>query len=479
MSYNLKNKKILVTGDFNSVHPGHLRLFNFAKKLGGELIVCVRSNELANHCFVDEKLRLENVNNNSLVDRAFILTSSILEIILKEKPDYIVKGKEFEFSFNEESEGLEEYGGKLVFVSGESIFSVSDYIPRESLSLKLTYPNKYLARHNIDPSNIVRLIKNFKSKSVLVIGDSIIDEYIDCDPIGMSQEDPTLVVVPNKYTKYLGGAGIVASHASGLGSKVNFISVVGNDKNKIFSETTLKKYNVNFDFFIDETRPTILKQRFRASNKTLLRVSKLLHHDISINLRNKILNKIKKLINDLDLIIFSDFNYGCLPHDLIQDITDLARKNDVALTADSQSSSQIGHIERYKNTHLITPTEHEARLSEKNYSDSVVTIAKKIAETCKAKNVLLKMQEEGVFIYDSDMDDKSWQSDQLEALNKMPIDTKGAGDSMLTSSSLALISGANIWEAAYIGSLASGIQVSRPGNIPITSKEMLEQVKIK
>jgi len=69
---------------------------------------------------------------------------------------------------------------------------------------------------------------------------------------------------------------------------------------------------------------------------------------------------------------------------------------------------------------------------------------------------------------------KSFETDKIDSINKSAKDVSGAGDSMFISASLALSVGANIWEASFIGSIASSIQVSRIGNIPIEKKEIFE-----
>lgn len=67
-------------------------------------------------------------------------------------------------------------------------------------------------------------------------------------------------------------------------------------------------------------------------------------------------------------------------------------------------------------------------------------------------------------------------TDQLPALNTSPKDVSGAGDCMLISTAMALVAGSNIWEAAFIGTLAAACQVGRVGNLPLTSKELKEAV---
>ena len=66
------------------------------------------------------------------------------------------------------------------------------------------------------------------------MGDVIADEYISCDPLGMSEEDPTIVVTPISSKTFIGGAAIVAAHAASLGAQVQFFSVVGDDQTATF-----------------------------------------------------------------------------------------------------------------------------------------------------------------------------------------------------------------------------------------------------
>ena len=94
-------RKILISGNFNILHPGHLRLFKFAKEQGDWLIVAVNSDQLAGkNAMVPESLRLDGVISNTLVDEAFILNSSIESLIENIKPNIVVKGKEYEGKSN-------------------------------------------------------------------------------------------------------------------------------------------------------------------------------------------------------------------------------------------------------------------------------------------------------------------------------------------------------------------------------------------
>jgi rfaE bifunctional protein kinase chain/domain len=469
-----KYKTAFISGNFNILHPGHLRLFKYAKECAEVLIVGVKSDRISfNTAIIKEKDRLDCVQNNILVDKAFIIDENISKIIEKIKPDIILKGKEHENKENEEDQIIKKYGGKLLFSSGDSSFSSLDLLESEFINNKkiIEIPEEYLKRHNITTKNLINIINKFKKLNICVIGDLIVDEYIYCEPLGMSHEDPTIVVSPLNSIKFIGGAGIVAAHASGLGAKVDFFSISGKDTTRNFAMKTLNEANVNCHVLIDNSRPTTLKQRFRTKAKTHLRVSNLRQGEISTLLQNKLLNKIKKFINDANVIIFSDFNYGVLSQDLIDKILLLTTKNkNIIIAADSQSSSQIGDISRYKNFNLITPTEHEARISTKNKKDGLVVLVEQLRKLSFAEHILLKLGEEGLLIHS--YKNNNLITDKIHALNISPQDPAGAGDSLLVASTLTLACKGSIWEAACLGSVAAAIQVGRIGNQPLTSLEL-------
>ena len=113
----MNNKKtVFVSGVFNVVHPGHLRLLRFAKECGDHLVIGVLSNNIAGKsAHVLETLRLESVLSNNWVDEAVIIDEPPRDFISRLRPDVVVKGKEHQSQFNPEEEILKSYGGKLLF----------------------------------------------------------------------------------------------------------------------------------------------------------------------------------------------------------------------------------------------------------------------------------------------------------------------------------------------------------------------------
>ena len=104
---NVQNRKIvLVSGNFNIVHPGHLRLLYFAKGCGDKLIVALFHNN--SNTFVDFEDRKAALLALDTVDSVLEVNEDDLgKVLLEIKPSIVVKGKEHEVSHNLEKKILE------------------------------------------------------------------------------------------------------------------------------------------------------------------------------------------------------------------------------------------------------------------------------------------------------------------------------------------------------------------------------------
>ena len=471
---------VFVSGNFNIVHPGHLRLLNFAKGCGDCLIVGVNSDGAGNS-HIREELRLEGLKLISIVSHAFILRMPPQEFIQLLKPNIVVKGKEHEFSYNPEADVVEEYGGRLLFSSGDVRFSSLDLLQREfreSNFSAIIKPSDYTERHNFSYDDLIKIVDKFDKIKVVVIGDIIIDEYINCDPLGMSREDPTIVVTPIRNDRFIGGAGIVAAHAIGLEAKVNYFGVTGADEIADYAKRSLAKYGVQHEILTDSSRPTTLKQRYQSEGKTLLRVSHLRQHDIGQEIADKLIERICDSLSNVDLVIFSDFNYGCLPQKVVDVVSRVALDKNIMMVADSQASSQLGDVSRFKNAYLLTPTEYEARLAVRDFSSGLVALAEALKNRASAKQIVLTLGKEGLLIHAPAKEGGKCITDKLPAFNTTPRDVAGAGDSLLISSALALATGADIWQSIYLGSVAAACQVSRVGNSPLRADELRKELSL-
>jgi rfaE bifunctional protein kinase chain/domain len=464
-----------VSGNFNVVHPGHLRLLKFAAEQADILVVGVNPDSMPGVTLAQE-LRLDNVRSISFVHHVVRLEEAAASFIARLQPNVVVKGKEFEDRFNPEQDAVDSYGGRLVFSSGELRFASLALLERDAdvdLST-VRKPLEFPKRHSFDISQLKGLLAKVAGMRVAVVGDLIVDEYVTCDAVGMSQEDPTIVVTPLMSRTFVGGAGAVAAHAHGLGADVNFITLVGDDDAARFARTTLDQQGVTFNAFADPTRPTTRKQRFRALNKTLLRVNHLRQHAAGAEIQRDMLGAVERALESCDLLLFSCFNYGCLPQDLVEAIADRARERGVMMAADSQVSSQTGDVSRFKGMTLLTPTEREARVALNDFVSGLAVIGERLMERARTKHLVITLGAEGALV--NTIVDGTFGSDRLPAFNPSPKDVSGAGDSLFMAASMALCAGANIWEASYLGSLAAALQVSRVGNLPLSTAELVREI---
>jgi rfaE bifunctional protein kinase chain/domain len=440
----------------------------------------VLDDRLSENAQIGQEMRREGVAAISWVGHAFLLHDSPESFIAELHPAVVVKGKEHENGNNPELAAIQSYGGKLLFGSGDTTFSSLDLIRNETERVdhaSIIQSKEFIARHGISIPSLASALDQMRSLKVCVIGDTIVDEYIQCDPLGMSQEDPTIVVTPILTQRYVGGAAIVAAHARHLGAQsVEFISVIGDDDAGRYLAGQLDSYGVRARLIEDDNRPTTLKQRYRAGNKTMLRVSHLRQHKITKALQQQALGYIRASLSNADLVIFADFNYGALPQELVEEVTDECTRRGIKMVADSQSSSQTGDVSRFKNAALLTPTEREARIALGNYEDGLVVIAERLRQKANAENIVVTLGAEGVLIHPKATEKGQWLTDRLAALNTAPRDTAGAGDCLLVCAAMSMAVGRSIWESVYLGSLAAACQVARVGNIPVGAQELLVEI---
>jgi bifunctional ADP-heptose synthase (sugar kinase/adenylyltransferase) len=199
------------------------------------------------------------LKSQEFVDEVVLFNTDLKKVILEIQPDIIIKGSEFSSQNNIESEIVSSYGGELIFSSGSTFFSEKDLLSSsEVVAVDYTekIPFDFLKRNDIALNDISEQILKFSSVKVCVIGDLIIDEYINCHPLGMSREEPNIVVTPIDSQKFLGGAGIVAAHTVGLGATTKLITITGKDEAGSWAIAKAEAYGVSVKSIEDKTRPT-------------------------------------------------------------------------------------------------------------------------------------------------------------------------------------------------------------------------------
>ncbi|XOV79275.1 MAG: PfkB family carbohydrate kinase [Aestuariibacter sp.] len=448
----------------------------FAAEQADELVVGLLDKTSSIGAYFSNEERFQALNSLKFIKHIIIIENNLEKVISQIKPDVVVKGQEFKNQFNPEQESIKAFGGKLIFSSGEKQFSSKELLRRQltensDLSMQL---QKYHERYDISLNTLQQITDRFCNKRIAVFGDIIIDEYQECLPIGMSQEDPSIAVSPLGSYRYLGGAGIVAGHATSLGASAELFSVSGNDELREFAVEMLNSQSTTGHILIDNTRPTTHKLRYRAKDKTLLRVNNFRKHDIEEQISTDLFDIFAAKVKDFDLVIFADFNYGILTKELVEKVSLLCSKNGVPIIADSQTSSQIGDLSKYRDIALTSPTEIEARITTQDETNGLIQVSTDLAQLLNADNVIVTLGPEGILI--RSRSDHGWDTDRLPALSNSAVDTAGAGDALFVTAGLSLISDATAWQAAFLGSVSASIQVNVRGNIPIKKEVLIDNL---
>tara|TARA_Y100001960_G_C14765107_1_gene876482 strand:+ start:1663 stop:3198 length:1536 start_codon:yes stop_codon:yes gene_type:complete len=474
-------------GHFNIIHPGHVRHFRTAVTYGRPLVVAVEGDSQLPKTHRDsvfpEEERAQALAALDLVDLVVILDHGHLrEFVCQVSVSTLVLGREFESARAERVgpaiQDVRNQGGTVVFDPGETHYATSELLygsPGDLEKHRWRAFTRVLKTQNISLNKVFKVMEVPQKPHILVVGDVILDRYVACDPVGMSNEAPVVVVKELETQDYVGGAGIIAAHVAALGSRSTIFSVVGRDDQGEFIEQSLRELGVETILVRDAGRPTTLKIRYLVENQKLFRVSRLKEHSLSRENEEALITEIERHIDSADGILVSDFVYGVITQRLLEALRSLAAENEIPLFGDLQCSSQIGNILKFEGFSLICPTEREARIALGNHDDGVEYIANLLIQKSQSDNAVVKLGAEGFISYLNRQDkDAFLQRQHFPALTANPVDVTGAGDALLAAMTTGLTRGLSVMEASALACLVSAIAVQTVGNRPIGLNEVLQ-----
>ena len=478
------NKKISVLGfgHFNTIHPGHIRYLRYAKKKKGIFAIALIgdgfSKDNQNYNF-NQKERAEALNLLSIVDYIFTLKDSELDMAVKKlKPEVLILGNEFEKTTeesiknavviqNQEKRNTTYYGGQIIYASTDLLISSEIDLDRKR---KMQFRSTCI-KTGLNKVKLLNSLNQWKNSKLIVLGDTIVDQYAACEALGISAEAPVVVVKELETKNFIGGAAIVASHIKALGAQCDFISVVGHDENAKLIEEEIFNQNIGCHLIRDNSRPTTFKKRYIVENQKLFRVSKLEDHSIDEKIELEIIKKLKMLAPNAQGIVISDFVYGLITKRIISVIKELAKKYNLLLFGDLQCSSQVGSILKFKNFSLLCPNEREARLAMGDKDSGLELLSQKLIEKTSSERLIMKLGAEGFISYER-LKSGNVESHPFPALTVNPLDVTGAGDSLLAAMSSGLSSGQKMMETSALGCCIAGLAVTTMGNSPINKNNL-------
>jgi len=476
-------KVILCHGTFDIVHPGHIRHLLYAKSKGDILVVSITGDVHVTkdnyRPYVPQDLRQLNLAALEFVD--YVVTdfdATPLNNLRALKPDFFAKGYEYmdggiHPKTQEELNILESYGGEIIFTPGDIVYSSSALINLGPPDIEIEKLMMLMERENLSFEDLRKTLEAFSDLRVHVVGDTIVDSYTHCSPIGGMTKTPTMSMRYEKRLDFVGGAGIVAKHLKAAGAHVFFSTVLGGDPLADFVLKDLRAFGVECLDVIDQTRPTTNKNAVVANGYRLLKIDTVDNRPISDRVIHLLENNIQS--TQADVVFFCDFRHGIFSKTSIP-ILISAIPESAFRVADSQVASRWGNILDFQGFDLITPNEREARFSLGDQDSVVRNLALALMEQAKCKTLILKMGEKGLITCRNlpSHDPRSFLA--VGSFCDRVIDAVGSGDALLAYASLGLYVSKNEAVASILGSLAAAVECEYDGNIPVTPEKVLAKI---
>ena len=315
------------------------------------------------------------------------------------------------------------------------------------------------------------LKNNFNGKRIAVVGDLMLDCYFWGGVSRISPEAPVPVLQVDDEFYRFGGAMNVAYNISTLGGIPFPIGVIGNDnEGKIFKKLLKEKEISDKGIVVDSKRPTTAKMRVIADKQHVVRIDKEKTNSISPLTEKKILTLLSKEINKLDAIILQDYNKGVLTESLIEQIISLAHKAKKIITVDPKFLNFFS----YQNVTVFKPNRKETEDAFGIWirtDEDISKAGQKLLERLNCKYVLLTLGENGIALFEKDKPER-----RVPTKARNISDVSGAGDTVISTLTMALTAGADIFDATYLANYAGGLVCQEVGIIPIELNTLFNAV---
>ena len=315
------------------------------------------------------------------------------------------------------------------------------------------------------------LRKGFEGKRIAVIGDMMLDGYYWGDVKRISPEAPVPVLEVEEEFFRFGGAANVALNIQTLGGFPIPVGVIGYDNYGTIFSSLMRENKIEDDYIlVDDERPTTTKTRVIANNQHVVRIDKESKTNISEKMEEKLMVQLANLIDSLDGIILQDYNKGVLTSSLINKVISIANNKNILVTVDPKFDNFFD----YKNVTVFKPNkkETESVLGVKINSDEDISSAgERLLLELNSQYVLLTLGENGIAVFERDGTEK-----RMPTKARKVADVSGAGDTVISTLTIALAAGANIYEASFLANYAAGIVCGEVGIVPIEKGKLFETV---
>jgi len=432
-------KVIHCHGVFDLIHIGHIKHLEAAKKLGDVLVVTTTPDRFVNkgphRPAFGEQLRAEALAALSCVDYVAINEwPTAVEIIKVVKPDLFVKGfvkeegkRDHTNAINEEEEAVVSAGGKL-HLTEEETFSATTLINRFT-SIFSPQTREFLEkfRSTVSPESLIAELEKLKGLKVLVVGETILDDYQFCNVLGKSSKEPVLAALLKKSEYYLGGSLAIANHVANFCEQVTVVTGIGAEKDKEELIQGGLKSNIQPHLLKTIGHPTIVKRRFLEGylGTKIFEVYEMGQGPQSSEFENEFRKTLEREIQKHDVVIVADYGHGLISKDSVRLLC--TKSKFLAVNSQVNAGNRgFNLLSKYPRADFVSIGEPELRLDARDLEGPVAALISQNANRMCTKYFISTAGSSGLFCCDD-----AGKIHQVPAFSIKVVDRVGAGDAVL------------------------------------------------
>ena len=319
---------------------------------------------------------------------------------------------------------------------------------------------------------LISIVRRFPQRRILVIGDSVADQFVYGAISRVSREAPVFILRHEQTETVPGGAANCALNLASLGAKASLISVAGEDEagralvEKLNAAGVDCKNVLTSPSMQTTTKVRILAGQLHSTRQQVIRIdydgSPLGDAELRERLRERLLEEVKSA----DAVIISDYNYGVADAEMASLARDAAAARKVPVLADSRF-----RLSNFAGLTSATPNEDEVEQllgREFEQLEELEAASEALRERLGYRALLVTRGSHGMMLLEAGV-----AAVHLEAVGaREPVDVTGAGDTVMAAYTLALASDSSFPDAARLANYAGGLVVMKRGTASVTRDEL-------
>jgi D-beta-D-heptose 7-phosphate kinase/D-beta-D-heptose 1-phosphate adenosyltransferase len=306
------------------------------------------------------------------------------------------------------------------------------------------------------------------NKTILIVGDVMLDEYIMGDVLRISPEAPVPVVKTRERKSVLGGAANIAANVVALNAQAALIGVVGKDNATEIFKAEGNKAGIDFIPVYSSDRLTTVKTRIVGNKYQIVRYDDEITDNISEAEETVLLKEFESRLPLADIVVISDYAKGICTERVCRQIIETAKKFGKHVFVDPKQSDW----KRYEGAFLIKPNLREFYQAARGKLSAVniEMAAKQLMSEYGISNVLITKSQYGMSLVTAE------KTYDIQSEVKEVYDVSGAGDTVIATLAVFSANGMSLPDSIKIANAAAGIAVSKRGTYTVTLEELKEKL---